>query len=230
MDEGEGIIYNRKLILCPATADWSVPELLKECPECNDFLLYCCACNKQLDLPRSRPCHHFRIIFTDGACMNNGRPEAKAGVGVAYGENDGSQLSMPITDSADNFPLRSNQRAELYAAKLGLEFLAEADRINTKEPSGKSKGESKAWIIATDSEYVVKGMTEWLPTWRRNNWRTSKGTKPANLDLFLALDGVVTKHEAGNVKIGFWYIPREHNKLADRLAKAAAVQGDVAIM
>jgi ribonuclease HI len=73
---------------------------------------------------------------------------------------------MPITDSADNFALRSNQRAELYAAKLGLEFLAEADRINTEELPDKHKGESHAWIIATDSEYVVKGMTEWLPTWR----------------------------------------------------------------
>jgi ribonuclease HI len=44
----------------------------------------------------------------------------------------------------------------------------------------------------------------------------------------------MTKHEAKNVtggphiQIGFWYIPREHNQLADSLAKAAAVQGDVA--
>jgi ribonuclease HI len=73
---------------------------------------------------------------------------------------------MPITDLEDNFPLRSNQRAELYAAKLGLEFLAEADVANTKEPTGNPKGESKAWIIATDPEYVVKGITEWLPTWK----------------------------------------------------------------
>jgi len=73
---------------------------------------------------------------------------------------------MPITDSEDNFALRSNQRAELYAAKFGLEILAEADRLNTKKPSGKSKVKSKAWIIATDSEYVAKGVAEWLPTWR----------------------------------------------------------------
>lgn len=53
----------------------------------------------------------------------------------------------------DNFPLRSNQRAELCAAKSGLEFFAEA---YTKE----LKSEAEAWIIATDSEYVVKGMTE----------------------------------------------------------------------
>ncbi|KAF1975435.1 ribonuclease H-like protein [Bimuria novae-zelandiae CBS 107.79] len=224
MVNSENIIHNRKLTLCDTTTDWSVPKLLQECPECNDFLLYCCACNNELlDVPRSRrpakPCHHFHIIFTDGACTNNGLPDARAGVGVAYGNDDGSQLSEPITDMIDTFPLRSNQRAELCAAKLGIELLAKA---HAQEP----KSETEAWIIATDSEYVVKGMTEWLPTWKRKDWRTSKGTKPANLDLFLALDRVVTTHEAKNVTIGFWHIPREHNKLADRLAKAAAVHGD----
>ena len=171
MDDGEDIINNRKLALCQSTIDWPIPKLIRECPECEDFLLYCCACNNQLlDLPRSRrptrPCHHFRIVFTDGACMNNGNSAARAGVGVAYGNNAGSQLSIPITNTEDDFPMRSNQRAELYAAKLGLEFLAEADKINSKEPTGKAKDKSKAWIIATDSEYVVKGMTEWLPRWK----------------------------------------------------------------
>jgi ribonuclease HI len=94
-----------------------------------DFLLYCCACNNELlDLPRScRPaksCHYFRIVFTDGACTNIGRPEAKAGLGVAYGNDDGSQLSKPITDIVGNFSLRSNQRAEPCAARLGVELLA----------------------------------------------------------------------------------------------------------
>jgi ribonuclease HI len=98
--------------------------------------------------------------------MNNGLPEAKAGVGVAYGNNDGSQFSVPITDLEDDFPRRSNQRAELYAAQVGLEFLAEAERVNGSKPTSERKGEPRAWIIATDSEYVVKGMTEWLPTWK----------------------------------------------------------------
>lgn len=164
IDDREQIIHNRKLVLCPATADRPVPELLQECSRCNGFLLYCCACNnKLLGLSKSRrpaiPCHHFRIILTDGACMNNGQHAAKAGVGVAYGNNEDSQLSKPITDLEDNFPLRSNQRAELYAAKLGLEFFAEADKVDTED-------ESESWIIATDSEYVVKGMTEWLPKWK----------------------------------------------------------------
>jgi ribonuclease HI len=178
--DGGQIIHNRKLKLCSTTEDWSVPDLLEECPLCNNFLLYCCGCtSRKLRLPQKdqpdTPCHHFRIVFTDGACMNNGRPGAKAGVGVAYGNDDDSQLSMPITDLVDNFPVRSNQRAELYAARLGLEFLVKADGANTKEPTGKSKDESEAWIIATDSEYVVKGMTEWLPTWKVYSSHPDKG-------------------------------------------------------
>ncbi|KAH7371536.1 ribonuclease H-like domain-containing protein [Pyrenochaeta sp. MPI-SDFR-AT-0127] len=207
--------------------------LLKECPLCGDFLLYCCACNNQRSFPPSRhsnlPCHHYRIMFTDGACTNNGQRSAKAGIGVAYGNTDDSQFSVPITDLADNFPLRSNQRAELYAAIKGLQFLDEANKkINPKEPTGVRKDKDEAWIIATNSEYVARGMTEWLPTWKRNNWRTAKYTKPVNLDLFLALDSLMAKHEAKDVKIGFWRIPREHNTLADSLAQAAAVHGDMA--
>jgi ribonuclease HI len=158
------INHDRKLIFCPATIGWSVPELLRVCPECKDFLLHGCACNNEhLDLPRSyglaNPCHHFHIVFTDGACTNNGKRTAKAGIGIAFGDDVGSQLSIPITDAEDNFPLRSNQRAELCAAQVGLDLLAQAH-------TNQLKSEVNAWIIATDSEYVVKGITEWLPTWK----------------------------------------------------------------
>jgi ribonuclease HI len=89
----EQCIYDRKLTFCPSTANLSVDELVKGCPECNQFVLFCCSCNqKQFRLPPSRqlskPCHHFRIIFTDGACIENGRPEAKAGAGIAVGSID----------------------------------------------------------------------------------------------------------------------------------------------
>ncbi|KAH5365292.1 hypothetical protein HBI68_181080 [Parastagonospora nodorum] len=230
---GEQIIKHRAFDLCPTMAAWPIHECVKECPDCEDFLLWCCGCNnKYYDLPESqkptRPCHHFRIVFTDGACTHNGNPRARAGAGVAYGNNDVSQLSIPITDDEDHFPLRSNQRAELYAARLGLAFLAEAAHINTQEASGKPKNKLADWIIATDSEYVVKGMTEWLPKWKKNNWCTARGTKPLNLDLFLALDSEMKKHEANNTRIGLWWVPREFNKVADGLAKKAAIDGDLA--
>lgn len=52
--------------------------------------------------------------------------------------------------------------------KSGLKYLAELDELNPKERS------SEAWIIATDPEYVVKGLTEWLPTWRACSDYSSK--------------------------------------------------------
>lgn len=144
---------------------------LKNVPNAINFVLYCCSCaNHQSKLPPSRrrfkPCYHFRIVFTDGACIYNGRPGAKTGAGVALGSTDAAQLSISITDLEDTCPVRSNQRAELYAAIAGLRYLADWDRLNSKESSRRLKREPKAWIIATDSEYAVKGITEWLPTWR----------------------------------------------------------------
>lgn len=95
VDNREQIIHDRKLNLYPRTMDWSVPELLQECPRGGDFLLYCCACNNESLSSREShqpaiPCRHFRIIFADGACTNNGRPGAEAGIGVAYGNDDSS--------------------------------------------------------------------------------------------------------------------------------------------
>ena len=109
------------------------------------------------------------------------------------------------------------------------------------------------WIIATDSKYVVDGMTDWLPNkWkvrlygplshgRSQNWlyarsfqlngmRASDGRTPANLDLFLELDQEITAAEAKHdILVGFWYIPRKYNAIADRLAKDAAKHAPTAL-
>lgn len=72
---------------------------------------------------------------------------------------------MPITDLEDPSLVRSNQRAELHAAVV--QFFADTHKKNTvDEPLDPSEQELRALIVACDSEYVVKGMTEWLPAWR----------------------------------------------------------------
>jgi ribonuclease HI len=45
----------------------------------------------------------------------------------------------------------------------------------------------------TDSEYLKKGISEWMPTWRKRNWRR-KGGKLANVDLWKALDVAIQHH------------------------------------
>ena len=156
-------ISNRKAVFCPSTEGFTVPMLVEECPECNDFIMYCCQCAYGKG-PDDKPCHHYPIVFTDGACTFNGRPEAKAGIGIAYGNDADSELSLPISDAVDKFPVRSNQRAELCAAIVGLKKLASI--YVEKGAKRTAKHSSKGFIIATDSEFVVKGITEWLPTWK----------------------------------------------------------------
>jgi ribonuclease HI len=159
-NQADNRIKNRKVVRCPKTLHWSVPMLVEECSECHVFFMYCCPC-AQSKGPNERICHHYPIVFTDGACTNNGRPNAKSGVGIAFGNDSDCELSLPISDSLDNYPVRSNQRAELCATIMGLEVLASWATDN----GPKSKSADKL-IVTTDSEYVVKGITEWLPTWK----------------------------------------------------------------
>lgn len=251
--EGAEGIIGRKMVFCDRLQSFETDKLIMTCPDCRGFFLYCCCCSTHHS-EAPLPCHHFRLVFSDGACRLNGQLGATSGIGILYGEDTKAQQAIPITSSLDPGQKRTSQRAELLAALAALQFIAEADRLHGKEAKKKdgprSPGQSeKAWVIATDSEYVVKGMTEWLRTWKvtltshhqlpestsiyadfggqRNGLRTNRGTKPANLDLFLKLDAAITTHETGqDLKIGFWHIRREYNTLADALAKEASTQGN----
>lgn len=179
---GEGVI-ERKLVLCQRLQTFETSELIRTCERCSGFFLYCCPCHNRYGNDgrgdNGRPCHHFRLIFVDGACSHNGQSGATAGVGIACGADKDSQLSFPIVTDWDPGQKRTSQRAELLAALAGLRYLTAADILNHDEESNNSKKMEKEqskdsdsqeprsiWIIATDSEYVAKGMTEWLPQWK----------------------------------------------------------------
>ena len=181
-ESGEGVT-GRKLVFCPRLQTLETDELIKTCERCSGFFVYCCSCltNYENDgrYGDGRVCHHFRLIFVDGACSQNGRNGATAGVGVACGTDKELQLSIPIDTDWDPNQKRTSQRAELLAALAGLRYLAALEKCQEDEGSGKSKrtkeakskksssqGPGSSWIIATDSEYVAKGMTEWLPQWK----------------------------------------------------------------
>jgi ribonuclease HI len=101
------------------------------------------------------------------------------------------------------------------------------------------------WVVNTDSEYVVKGMTKWLPTWKvggpvssvpsadlvplqSNSMRASNGRRPDNLDLFLRLESLITDRKQNKgIAICFWWIPRVYNTIADGLAEEGAKTAQV---
>ncbi|KAI5892371.1 ribonuclease H-like protein [Schizophyllum commune H4-8] len=219
----EGVV-GRKMIFCEAlTTHYALEDLIQVCEGCLQYSARCCTHNHE-----DRACHHYRLIFTDGACSGNGWEGSAAGdfilqmmssIGVVLGQRGPGidSFSLAITEAMDPGQRRTSQRAELLAAIEGVRRSAVGD----VHPFYGNAPQAR--IIVSDSEYVVRGMTEWLPQWKRNGFRTAIGGTPANLDLFLLLDRKIEQSEAGNnFKFGFWHVPRHLNHEADRLAKAGA--------
>ena len=101
-------------------------------------------------------------IFGDGACSGNPGPGGYGAI-LRYGGKE-----KEISGWA---PETTNNRMELTAVIEALRQLTRPCRI----------------IITTDSQYVVKGMTEWIAGWQRNGWRNSKKEQVLNRDLWETL-------------------------------------------
>ncbi|EJD54063.1 hypothetical protein AURDEDRAFT_53303 [Auricularia subglabra TFB-10046 SS5] len=207
--KGQGV-RERRWYFCRAVVETTpVSDLVRTCSYCGQFFARCCRSRPASDL---YGCHHLPVVYTDGACRNNGRRGAvqEAGLGIASGTSADHQLSIPVDDSVDPGAARTSQRAELLAAIQGIHWWGSrwvtghiGDANHGQDPS-----EDAQLIIATDSEYVCKGMCEWYPKWEKNGWKASNGV-PKNLDLFHRLDGEVTQLEGLGVKVGFLHLQRE---------------------
>lgn len=134
-------------------------------------------------------------IFSDGACRGNPGPGGW-GVLLRYGKNERS-LCGAEQDTTNN-------RMELTAALEGLKSL--------KEPC--------SVILTTDSQYLRKGITEWIISWKAKGWKTSARQPVKNQDLWQAIDEVAQQH---NIE---WRWVKGHtghreNEIADQLANQA---------
>jgi ribonuclease HI len=87
-------------------------------------------------------------------------------MGGLFGETPDSQWSMHIDESIDLIPVRTSQRAELLAAIEGVRRLSEywLPKMNTRDIG--ENGRLAQMVVATDSDYVCKAMTEWMPKWK----------------------------------------------------------------
>ncbi|KIY71960.1 ribonuclease H-like protein [Cylindrobasidium torrendii FP15055 ss-10] len=157
------------------------------------------------------------LIYTDGACSNNGQNNPQAGWAAVYhpsipNANIQSRLELRGVDGKP-YPQTSN-RAELRAVLGALEYRH-------------WPGEGFLHIvIATDSEYVVLGMTERLEKWRRTGWKTASGQPVKNRDLWEAIAKKAEDFGKWGTQTQFWLIPRDWN-VADALAKEAAAKTEV---
>lgn len=131
-------------------------------------------------------------IFVDGACRGNPGPGGW-GVLLRYQEHE-KQLYGAEKHTTNN-------RMELTAAIKALESVNTACHID----------------ITTDSQYLRKGITEWLTGWKRKNWQTANKAPVKNQDLWQQLDAATQQHDIT------WHWVKGHsghkeNDLVDALA------------
>lgn len=133
-------------------------------------------------------------IYTDGACEPNPGPGGWAAL-LLFGRYEKELVGAE--------PSTTNNRMELTAAVRALSTLTQSCRVD----------------IYTDSEYLRRGITEWLPDWQRRGWKR-KGGKLANIDLWQALEAALEEHQIS------WHWVRGHagdryNQRVDSLARKA---------
>lgn len=134
-------------------------------------------------------------IYTDGACSGNPGPGGW-GVVLIYDEHE-KELSGGEAATTNN-------RMELMAAIEALEALKQTCEVT----------------IYTDSTYVRKGITEWMPSWEKKGWKNSKGQPVKNQDLWMRLKTAAVPHSI-TWKWVKGHAGNTYNERVDRLAVEA---------
>jgi len=134
-------------------------------------------------------------LFTDGACSGNPGP---GGWGALLRWR-GTEKELSGGEA-----LTTNNRMELMAAISGLESLTRPCAVH----------------IVTDSEYVMKGITQWLPGWKARGWKTAAKQPVKNAELWQRLEAALAPHSVR------WSWVKGHdghaeNERVDALARAA---------
>lgn len=126
-------------------------------------------------------------LTTDGACIGNPGPGGWACL-LRYDKHS-RELYGSVAHTTNN-------RMELMAVLQGLSALKEPCEVT----------------IVTDSEYVHKGITEWMDRWKQKGWQTTDKKKPVkNQDLWKALDEALVRHH------GSWQWVKGHGSHADNI-------------
>lgn len=143
-------------------------------------------------------------LYTDGACSGNPGP---GGWGLVAYFDDGSCHEIGGRDGAT-----TNNRMEMQAAISALEYF-----IETKQ--------TEPCILYTDSEYLIKGITQWVKGWKKKDWKTAAGKAVLNQDLWEILDKLAQRVQSQTKAVPIsWQHVRGHagnvgNERCDTIAR-----------
>jgi len=136
------------------------------------------------------------LVYVKGDAGRNGRSDTQSGWGVAYTPSMGKCGRLP--QESYGYDKSTFRRAELHAALVAAKH------------TWTSEGYSRV-VIATDSEYIFKGITSWILKWQRNGWLTSREAPVKHQDLWEQLWQAI---ETNDAKVEFYFISPDQNKAA----------------
>ncbi len=142
-------------------------------------------------------------LYTDGACSGNPGP---GGWGTVVYFEDGICHELGGRDGAT-----TNNRMEMQAAIAALQFFADSQQTSP-------------CILYTDSEYLIKGITQWVKGWKKKGWKTAAGKPVLNQDLWETLDNLDRQVQSQTKTPVSWQHVRGHsgdigNERCDTIAR-----------
>ena len=155
-----------------------------------------------------------KTIYTDGACSGNPGP---GGWGTVIYFETGSVHEMGGYEAKT-----TNNRMEMQAAIAGLQLLIASDQTTPIE-------------LLTDSEYVKKGITEWITGWKKRGWKNSAKKPVLNQDLWKQLDAVNQAAANQTGAVIQWTYVKGHagnagNERCDTIARAFSLKRSIQLV
>jgi ribonuclease HI len=142
------------------------------------------------------------LVYTDGACSNNGKYGAKAGIGVWFNHNHPLNVSAPVKGPP------TNNNAEIQAARIAV-------------TQARSAGIKKICVY-TDSKFLINCITQWIHKWKKNKWQLSTGGEVKNKEELIKLDIAIQGLEFVQWEYVAGHRGIEGNEMADKLARKGA--------
>jgi ribonuclease HI len=142
-------------------------------------------------------------IYTDGACLGNPGPGGWACI---------VRCDMETRELSGGAEHTTNNRMELTAVIEGLRTLDHPSQV----------------LLCSDSEYVLKGLSEWMAGWKKRGWRTSQKKPVLNVELWKTLDELASRHQMKYEWVR-GHTGHAENERCDQLAMAEAMNHKAAL-